>query len=193
MMNQAQDTRTADSGYDEVVASIPRVNIQAFCEDEHSAKVMQAVAADRRMSKAHMDVQLGGIAAACQVFAGSQTPAVLIVESKENRDGVLAALGQLAQVCDAGTRVIVIGHVNDVLLYRELVSQGISEYLVGPVHQLQVIESLASLFKQKQCRPHRPRCRLRRHQGRCRFFDPGAQYRLAGVQQLFDRHGDHRP
>ena len=153
MMNQAPETLSADSGHAEVVASIPRVNIQAFCEDEHSAKVMQAVAADRRMSKAHMDVQLGGIEAACQVFAGSQTPAVLIVESKENRDGVLAALGQLAQVCDAGTRVIVIGHVNDVLLYRELVSQGISEYLVGPVHQLQVIESLASLFKQESSAP----------------------------------------
>ncbi len=153
MMNQAPDSLPADSGQPDVVASIPRVNIQAFCEDEQTAKVMQAAAADRRMSKAHMDVQLGGIAAACQVFAGSQTPAVLIVESTENREGVLAALDQLAQVCDPGTRVIVVGRVNDVLLYRELVSKGISEYLVGPVHQLQVIASLGSLFKQESSAP----------------------------------------
>jgi len=153
MMNQAQDTRPAESAPHDVVAVIPRVNIQAFCEDEHTATVMQAVASDRRMSKAHMDVELGGIAAAVQVYSASQTPAVLIVESKENRQGVLEALVQLAQVCDPGTRVIVIGHVNDVVLYRELISQGISEYMVGPVHQLQVIEAIATLFKQDNTKP----------------------------------------
>jgi pilus assembly protein CpaE len=153
MMNQAQESHPADNGHHDVVAVIPRVNIQAFCEDEHSARVMQAAAADRRMSKAHMDVQLGGIDAAVQVYAGSQTPTVLIVETKENREGVLAGLGRLAQVCDSGTRVIVIGHVNDVVLYRELVSQGISEYLVGPVHQLQMIEAISNLFKQEKSTP----------------------------------------
>ncbi len=153
MMNQAQESRPAESGPQDVVAAIPRVNIQAFCEDEHTAKVMQAAAADRRMSKAHMDVELGGIDAAVQVYAGTQTPAVLIVESKENREGILQGLERLAQVCDSGTNVIVIGHVNDVVLYRELVSQGISEYLVGPVHQLQVIEAVASLFKQERSAP----------------------------------------
>jgi len=153
MMNQAQESRPAESTHHDVVAAIPRVNIQAFCEDEHSAKVMQAVASDRRMSKAHMDVELGGIDAAVQVYGASQTPAVLIVESKENREGVLAELARLAQVCDAGTRVIVIGHVNDVILYRELISQGISEYMVGPVHQLQVIAAIAALFKQDNTNP----------------------------------------
>jgi pilus assembly protein CpaE len=150
MMNQAQETHPFDSAHHDVVAAIPRVNIQAFCADEHTAKVMQAAAADRRLSKAHMDVQLGGIDAAVQVYAAAQTPAVLLVESKDTRQGIMTSLGNLAQVCDPGTRVIVIGHVNDVTLYRDLVSQGVSEYLVGPVHQLQVIEALASLFKSEK-------------------------------------------
>lgn len=153
MMNQAQDTRPAESAHHDVVAVVPRVNIQAFCEDEQTARVMQAVASDRRMAKAHMDVELGGIEAAVQVFSASQTPAVLIVECKESRQGVLEQLDRLAQVCDSGTRVIVVGHVNDVVLYRELVAQGISEYLVGPVHQLQVIEAIAALFKQSDSNP----------------------------------------
>ena len=153
MMNQAQDTRPAESAHHDVVAVVPRVNIQAFCEDEQTARVMQAVASDRRMAKAHMDVELGGIEAAVQVFSASQTPAVLIVECKESRQGVLEQLDRLAQVCDSGTRVIVVGHVNDVVLYRELVAQGISEYLVGPVHQLQVIEAIATLFKQNDSNP----------------------------------------
>ena len=33
---------------------------------------------------------------------------------------MLAELDQLAECCDAGTKVIVVGRVNDVILYREL-------------------------------------------------------------------------
>jgi len=49
--------------------------------------------------------------------------------------------------------VIVIGHLNDVLLYRELMRQGVSEYLVAPVHQLQIIESIAALFHDPAAKP----------------------------------------
>lgn len=153
MMNQAQLSHAAESGHHDVVALIPRVNIEAFCELEYTARVMQSAAADRRMSKAHVDVVLGGVDAAVQVFSARQTPAVLIIESQETRDGMLAALGRLAQVCDPQTRVIVIGHVNDVVLYRELMTQGISEYLVAPVHQLQVIEAVGALFRDEKAAP----------------------------------------
>ena len=37
------------------------------------------------------------------------------------------------RVCDAGTRVVVIGSANDVTPYRELVRRGVSDYVVGPV------------------------------------------------------------
>ena len=43
----------------------------------------------------------------------------------------MSGLDQLAEVCDAGTRVIVIGRVNDVALYRELTRRGVSEYLIA--------------------------------------------------------------
>lgn len=136
-----------------VVAMIPHVNIQAFCEDQDTARVMQAAAADRRMSKAHMDIQLGGIDAALQVYSSGMTPNVLLVESQQHREGLLADLERLAQVCDPSTRVIVVGHVNDVVLYRELVRQGISEYLVAPLHQLQVIEAIGNLFQDSRANP----------------------------------------
>src|SRR3954454_12432061 len=122
MMNQAlQYAQSAGAHEQAVVASIPRVNIQAFCDNEHTAQVMQTVAADRRMSRAHVTIQLGGIMAAVQVFQSQPTPNVLLVESNSQRDMVLAELAQLAQVCGPETRVIVIGQLNDVVLYRELV------------------------------------------------------------------------
>lgn len=134
----------------DVVVMIPRINIHAFCTDPRTGQAIQAAAADRRMQKAHVQVQPGGISAAADTYSQSETPNVLIVESQGNRDGVLAELAQLAAVCEPSTRVIVIGHLNDVLLYRELTRLGISDYLVAPVTSLQLIQSVGSLFNDPQ-------------------------------------------
>jgi len=50
-----------------LVALVPRVNIHAFCDNQQTAEVMQSASADRRMSRAHVTIQLGGIMAAVQV------------------------------------------------------------------------------------------------------------------------------
>ena len=55
-------------------------------------------------------------------------------------------LDKLAECCDAGTKVVVIGHMNDVVLYRELLKRGVSEYLIAPVASMQLIESLSNLY-----------------------------------------------
>jgi pilus assembly protein CpaE len=105
------------------------------------------------MSRAHVTIQLGGIVAAVQVFNGQQTPAVLLVESHSQRDMLLAELAQLAQVCAPNTKVIVVGHLNDVVLYRELIRQGVSEYLVAPLHQLQIIDAIGALYRDPKAEP----------------------------------------
>ena len=43
---------------------IPRISIQAFCEDPETAEVVQVAAEDRRLSKTHVSIHMGGIAAA---------------------------------------------------------------------------------------------------------------------------------
>ena len=61
------------------------------------------------------------------------TPNVIILEvEREGQKDFLDQLDRLAQVCDAGTKVLVVGHVNDVLLYRDLVRRGVSDYLIAP-------------------------------------------------------------
>ena len=64
-----------------------------------------------------------------------------------------AGLDGLAEVCDAGTKVIVIGHVNDVDLYRDLVRRGVSEYIVAPVETLEIIRSIGELFIDRAAAP----------------------------------------
>ena len=149
-MQNTAEAIVADHG---LVAMIPRINIHAFCDNQQTAIAMQAAAADRRMSRAHVTIQLGGIMAAVQTFSGAPTPNLLIVESHSQRDMILAELAQLAQVCGPDTKVMVVGHLNDVLLYRELIRQGISEYLVAPLHQLQIIETIAALYLDPAAKP----------------------------------------
>src|SRR6184192_68031 len=58
---------------DEHIAPVPRISIQAFCESADVAAAMQAAGEDRRMTKAHLRVQMGGIAAAIEAYRASAT------------------------------------------------------------------------------------------------------------------------
>lgn len=136
-----------------MAALVPHINVEIFCLDAQSAAVMRSVIADRRMSRTHSTVHMGGIAAAVRAFQTQATPSLLIVETQGGREEVLAELASLAEVCQPDTKVVVIGRVNDVLLYRELIRQGVSEYLVAPINQLQLIEAIAALYREPGAKP----------------------------------------
>jgi pilus assembly protein CpaE len=130
---------------DDYIAPAPRVSVQAFCETEQTATAVRSAGEDRRLSKAHLTVQMGGVAAAIEVYHTQPTPNVIILETEGSSD-ILAGLDQLATVCDAGTRVVVIGGANDVAPYRELVRRGVNDYVIGPVETIDVVRSICSLF-----------------------------------------------
>src|SRR5471030_1765725 len=130
---------------DDHIAPAPRVSVQAFCETVETASAVQSAGEDRRLGKAHLKIQMGGIVAAIEAYRTAPTPNVIILET-EGRSDILAGLDHLATVCDAGTRVVVIGKVNDVTLYRELVRRGVSDYVIAPVNALDVVRSVCGLF-----------------------------------------------
>src|SRR5277367_3206894 len=121
------------AGREEHIAPSPRVSVQAFCENVDTAAAIQAAGEDRRLAKAHLRIQMGGPAAAIEAYQSSPTPNVIILETESRSADVLGALDRLAEYCDAGTRVVVFGRMNDVALYRELVRRGVSDYLISPV------------------------------------------------------------
>ena len=130
---------------DDHIAPAPRVSVQAFCETVETAAAVQSAGEDRRLGKAHLKIQMGGMAAAIEAYRTAPTPNVIILEA-EARNDILSGLDQLATVCDAGTRVIVIGRINDVMLYRELVRRGVSDYVIAPVGAIDVVRSVCNLF-----------------------------------------------
>ena len=130
---------------DDHIAPAPRVSVQAFCETVETAAAVQSAGEDRRLGKAHLKIQMGGMAAAIEAYRTAPTPNVIVLETG-GRNDILAGLDQLATVCDPGTRVIVIGRVNDVTLYRELVRRGVSDYVISPIETLDVVRSICGLF-----------------------------------------------
>lgn len=125
---------------------VPRISIHAFCEFPDTSTALEQAGADRRLSRAHLTVQLGGIDAAVEHYNGQVTPNLLIVETKLHGAEALAELDRLAEVCDPSTKVVVVGRQNDVELYRELMRRGASEYLVAPLSPLQLIEVISGLY-----------------------------------------------
>jgi pilus assembly protein CpaE len=138
---------------DEHIAPAPRVSIQAFCETVETAAAVQAAGEDRRMAKTHVKIQMGGIKAAVEAYRGSPTPNIIIIESDDRADEIIEGLDRLAEVCDAGTRVLVVGRVNDVTLYRELTRRGVSEYLIAPVGTIDVVRSVCGMFATPHAKP----------------------------------------
>ena len=88
----------------------------------------------------------GGLSAALVHYQNQATPALVVVESLDHGDALLSQLDQLAEVCDPGTKVMVIGSANDITLYRELMRRGVSEYLVPPLQPLQLINAITTLY-----------------------------------------------
>src|ERR1700689_1858120 len=141
------------AGREERIAPAPRISVQAFCETVETAAAVQAAGEDRRMAKAHVRMQMGGLVAAVEAYQNAPTPNVIILESEDRNEDILRGLDQLAPVCDAQTRVVIIGRMNDVALYRELVRRGVSDYLIAPVSALQVVRSVCGLFSAPDAKP----------------------------------------
>jgi pilus assembly protein CpaE len=143
----------AETTADEHISPAPRVSVQAFCETVETAAAVQSAGEDRRMVKAHVKIQMGGATAAVEAYRSSPTPNVILIESDNRAEDILTSLDQLAEVCDAGTRVVVVGRINDVMLYRELTKRGVSDYLIAPVGTIDIVRALCGLFVTPDAKP----------------------------------------
>src|SRR6188474_3336630 len=124
---------------------LPRITIQAFCEHSQTAQLVESAVHDRRMSKVALTTHNGGLEGAIESYKSNPTPNLIIVETTLVTEEIPGALDRLAEVCDASTRLIVLGHVNDVLLYRELIRSGVSEYLVLPTSAPSIVNAISDL------------------------------------------------
>jgi pilus assembly protein CpaE len=128
-------------------AHIPHIVIHAFCVSPDIAEAIEHAGNDRLMSRARMTVGTGGVAAALASFRNTPTPNLIILECHSADSHFLLQLDALADICDVTTKVMVIGSVNDIAFYRELMKRGVSEYLVAPLDPIALITAVSEIYR----------------------------------------------
>jgi pilus assembly protein CpaE len=134
-----EDTRSTEQ-------PVPRITIHAVCDRHEISDIISGISADRRMARAEITVETGGIDAAVTRFAAQASPNLLIIDTLMQGQQMLHSLDRLAAVIEEGTKVVIIGAVNDISLFRELMARGVSEYIVPPTQPIDLIRTICGLY-----------------------------------------------
>ena len=126
--------------------ALPQISIHAFCDRQETASVINETTRDWRMKRTNVKIYLGGLSAAIEFYHKENTPSLILIESGMRGQELFSQLEELASVCDAGTKVVMIGAANDIRLYRQLMEKGVSDYIVPPFHPISLIRSMAELY-----------------------------------------------
>ena len=113
----------------------------SFICDENSLDVLRPVIIE--MGWQPEKCNKGGLRNAVQSLSITASPNILMVDLSESGDP-LNDNNALAEVCEPGTVVIAVGQVNDVRLYRDLLSSGIHDYLLKPLSPGQIRDALVN-------------------------------------------------
>lgn len=125
---------------------IPKITADVFVTSDELRSLIVQTAADRRMLKASFQIRGGDILEASRYYATHQTSNLVIVESASDRETLFHNLELLSKECVSGTKVIVIGHANDVSIYRDLIDMGVGDYLVTPLEPIDLMRSISKLY-----------------------------------------------
>lgn len=112
---------------------LPSATIDIFVKDEETLNAARALQNDWRFARVKVNAQEGDVETAIQTYQEGKSPTLVMVETATTDDSFIDKLGALSGNCEEGTNAVVIGPVNDVNLYRNLTSMGVSDYLVKPV------------------------------------------------------------
>src|SRR5690349_2256899 len=110
-----------------------RLTIDVFCHAEKTSASAKALAEQRAFTRCKIAVRDGGLARAVTHYADHPSPHLIIVEDDGDDDTLQGRLDGLAQVVEPGRKLIVVGSVNDISVYRRIVSLGVTDYLVSPL------------------------------------------------------------
>lgn len=128
-------------------ASLAHPRVHIFCEEDGSI-AETARMLDRRTFRAHaIEILQGGLAGALAAYERAASPDLLVIETHLPPEPLFAAIENLAAVCQENTRLIIIGRINDVNVYRALLRRNISDYLVTPPAPGQLAAAIRSALQ----------------------------------------------
>lgn len=128
---------------------LPSAGVDLFIRDAQTIEAAGKMSEDWRFARVNVNVAEGGVENAIKEYQLSQSPALVIIETDTTDESFIEHLETLSRYCAEGTSAVVIGPVNDVNLYRNLTSMGVSDYLVRPVPQDVLSEVVAKALVQQ--------------------------------------------
>ena len=119
----------------------PLAECAAFVNDGQTHDVIDSVT---RQFYAETVIRDGGSNEAMQYLTEAPMPRVLIVDISDSPSPLTAMLSLTAAFTD-DTRLVGVGSMNDINLYREMIGAGISDYLVKPITEKSLIAVLQQI------------------------------------------------
>jgi pilus assembly protein CpaE len=113
----------------------------AFCADPETYAVVDQVVGELMLQ--HASIREGGVKEAVRYLGEHSSPSLLLIDLSKS-DMPLSDINCLADVCEPGVTVIALGDRNDVGMFRDLLANGVADYLVKPVTPGLLQKSLAN-------------------------------------------------
>jgi pilus assembly protein CpaE len=111
-------------------ATEDREAFAAFVLDDVGRAALTRIAQERGWPETR--IVGGGMNEAIDALTDNPTPRLLVIDVSDSSDP-LDDVNRLARVCQENTRVILLGAINDVGLFRKMMELGVDDYLVKPV------------------------------------------------------------
>jgi pilus assembly protein CpaE len=124
---------------------------RAFVQDDATRKVVDQVIGELAIPNA--SVQKGGVREATRFLGEQRSPRLLVVDLT-GIELALSAIDELAEVCEPGVTVIALGDRNDVGLFRDLINNGVSDYLVKGVVNRLTVSLRVDVYRTYTCQTH---------------------------------------
>lgn len=127
--------------------NIPRISIHAWTMTESTSRAVKEAYANRNLVRVKTStLREGEPDDIVRYYTDSQTPDLLIIELGLDEQATWAFINQFKGVCSNKTKVVLIGLVNDVRFYRDMINAGISEYLLNPVDGTGLVETIGRIY-----------------------------------------------
>ena len=108
----------------------PAPTAMAFVSDSETEELVRRALGDLNIDDAY--VSKGGVETATAELGRRKSPRLLIVDIS-GVENPLVRINELAEKCEPEVNVVTIGDKNDILLYQDMKTAGVSEYFFKPL------------------------------------------------------------
>lgn len=127
--------------------NIPRISIETWTTSLGTAAAIKQAYANRHLIRVKSaDIREGDPQDIINGYADTSTPDLMIIDLSLDKEQTIDFIENFKQVCSSKTKVVLIGQIDEVRFYQKLINEGISEYLIAPVTEENIVQTLGRIY-----------------------------------------------